>query len=271
MMILALAVVLLILMLAIGGKRGLRSYISLFANILIILLIVYSVSKGMPPFFAAVIGCMLINVLTLIFNNGLNIKTLSSAVSVIAVLAVMGVLSVVIAGGANIGGFSPEEYAAICGYSFNIGINMPDVAVLVVLVGAAGAMIDTSIAISSFLNEAHLHNPAQTMRELYLSGMNVGRDLLGTTTNTLYFAFLGGFTTLLIWFKLYSYSAGKIINSNVFSQEFIRIICSGLSCVLVMPVTSIITSYILTKTGGEAMIKRFKDRAAELFREWLRL
>ena len=111
--------------------------------------------------------------------------------------------------------------------------------------GLLGAMIDVAISVSSAINEFYKNNNSLTKKELFGMGMNVGRDILGTMTNTIYFAFLGGYLALLVWFKDLSYSLGAIINSKVFCAEIIQVICSSLGATVIIPVTAAVTTYIL--------------------------
>jgi uncharacterized membrane protein len=89
-------------------------------------------------------------------------------------------------------------------------------------------------------------------KELFTSGLSIGKDILGTSTNTLFFAFFGGYLALLIWFKDLSYSAGDIVNSKIFSAEMITILCAGIGVTLVIPITSGITAYFLVKTKNKS-------------------
>ena len=75
----------------------------------------------------------------------------------------------------------------------------------------------------------------------------MGEDILGTSTNTLFFAFFGGYLALLIWFKDLSYSVGEIVNSKIFSAEMITIFCAGTGVALVIPITAWITAYFFVK------------------------
>ncbi|MTW86844.1 hypothetical protein F3157_14410 [Virgibacillus dakarensis] len=72
--------------------------------------------------------------------------------------------------------------------------------------------------------------------------------MLGTDTNTLFFAFFGSYLGLLIWFKDLSYSFGEIVNSKVFSAEMINILCAGIGVAIIIPITAWITAYFLVKT-----------------------
>ena len=51
--------------------------------------------------------------------------------------------------------------------------------------------------------EIYMHNPALSAGELYHSGIEIGKDMIGTMTNTLILAFTGSaFVTLLVIFLL---------------------------------------------------------------------
>ena len=82
---------------------------------------------------------------------------------------------------------------------------------------------------------------------MVLSGMNIGIDVLCTTSNTLLFAFLGDFMTLLIWFYKGNYSFLSIVNAKTFAAELIRILFSAIGCIIVIPTTAYITSTALLK------------------------
>lgn len=248
MMIVMLSAILFVLMLAIGGTRGLSSFVSLMINFMVLALIIYMVALGANAILTTVIGCLIITALTLLLNVGINLKSLSSLLSVMLVLLVIGIYSGFLVSSTGIGGFSKPEFTDIVMFNLNVGINMADVAVAVILLKLLGAMIDTSVAISSFLNESVRHNPHQSKSHLFHSAMNVGRDILGTTTNTLYFAFLGSFMMLFVWFSLEGYTFAMVVNSKILTRELIRIVSSGLGCVLVIPITGAISTFLFKKT-----------------------
>lgn len=248
MMIVMLTAVLFVLMLTVGGRRGLNSFFSLVINFTVLALIISMISQGTNVILATVMGCLIITTLTLLLNVGIKIKSLSSLLSVMLVLLVNGTFSCFLVSSTGIGGFSQPEFTSIAMFNHNIGINMADVAVAVILFKLVGAMIDTSVAISSFLSESVRLNPRQSESHLFHSAMNVGRDILGTTTNTLYFAFLGSFMLLFIWFNLQGYTFTMVLNSKILTRELIRIISSGLGCVLIIPVTAAISTFLFKRT-----------------------
>lgn len=242
-----LMVILLSLMIMVGGKRGFKSFISLCFNFVLLIVTFYFIALGVNPIVVSLIGCAIISYVVLFFVNGNNVKTNSSLKAIILVLVVLAILIFGMTYLSRIAGFGYESFEEINMFSYDINLDMTDVAISLILIGLIGATIDTSIAISSALYEVHIHNKHLNKKELYKSGITIGKDILGTTTNTLLFAFLGEFMTLLIWFNDLKYTGGDIINAKVFVAEFIRIMFSGLGCILVIPITAYITSYYLIK------------------------
>ncbi len=123
------------------------------------------------------------------------------------------------------------------------------IAAAVIIMSAIASITDIAISIASPMQEAHHHHPEISRKELYRFGLKIGRDVLGTDTNTLFFAFFGSYLALLIWFKDLSYSLGEIVNSKVFSAEMINILCAGIGVALIIPITAWITAYVLVKDG----------------------
>ena len=261
MTLIVLAVILAVLLFAVGGKRGLKTIATLAVNMIIFFGMASSILGGWNPVFAAVIACVLICVTSLFFNCGINAKSLSSFASVVCVEILLWIVIEVFGRGARIEGFSFQKLSEIAGYSWIIKVDMGDLTVACILVGLIGAIVDTSIAVSSAQFEVAYNNPQISFSGLYRSGIKVGRDVLGTTCNTLYFAYLGGYMALMIWYALYEYSFSGIINSAAFVETFIRTMASAFGCVLIMPITSLFTAALL-KTRVKAIVSRVEEKKA---------
>ncbi len=125
-------------------------------------------------------------------------------------------------------------------------LNFSTIVMCEILIGLLGAIIDVSISISSSMNELFKNNSLIPKNVLLKSGINIGKDILGTMTNTMLFAYIGGFMTLIIWFYDLHYTAADIINAKVFCAEVFQVLSSGIGVILIIPVTALITSMILT-------------------------
>ena len=244
-MIKLLTLILLVLLILIGGKRGLKTFFSIYFNLALLFILVIITSWGFNPTIPTLVISIIISIIIQFFINGTNKKTVSSFISVILILLVFTSITIILGNNIYIAGYSEEAIESIGFINYNVGINMLPLSNSIIIIGLIGTINDTSIAISSALYELHENNKKLKPKELFISGMNIGRDILGTTANTLFFAFLGSSMPLFIFFQDFQYSLAGIINSQVFASEFTRIILSGISSFLIIPVSSIITTIIL--------------------------
>ena len=75
-------------------------------------------------------------------------------------------------------------------------------------------LLDVSMSICSAIDEIYRQNPVLTRKELFKAGMRVGRDMMGTDSNTLILAFAGSSVSMLLLDYAYNLPYQQIINSN---------------------------------------------------------
>ncbi|MFT3952342.1 MAG: YibE/F family protein [Oscillospiraceae bacterium] len=232
-----LAGILAALMLAVGKKRGARVLVIMVINVFSLVCFIFLMSSGINPVAVAVVCCVCACALVLFGVNGISQKTVSAFVSVTAVTVPMLVFILMMEDWTAAHGFSAEDAEEISYYSEDIALSMPAVAAAVLLLGFIVAAADIAVSVISGLNEIHGDDPNQKASELIKKAFVISGDIVGTTVNTLFFAYLGSFASLIIWFMKYQYSFAEIINSKLFSTDIIQILISGIGCVLVIPVT----------------------------------
>lgn len=246
-----LMLILLLLMLYIDKERGLKLFISLIMNFLILATTFVLIAIKVNPIICSLLGCCLVSSIILFYVNGINIKTKTSYHSIIIVLIILAILIFGMTKLSRIAGFGYETYEEINMFSYDINIDFVNIAISLILISLIGATVDASIAISSALYEIYENNQKLSKKELFTSGMNIGKDILCTTTNTLLFAFLGDFMTLVIWYYMGHYSFLEIINAKTFAAEIIRILFSAIGCIIVIPITALITTNSLLKNNDK--------------------
>ena len=242
-----LIILLFLLMIYIDIKRGIKLFLSILFNFIILMIIFYLIAFGLNPIICSLIGCFIISYIILYYVNERNIKTESSLKSVIIVLIILSFLIFFVTKISRIAGFGYESYEEINMFSYDVRIDFTNIAISMILISLIGATVDSSIAISSALYEVYDNNKNLSKKDLFLSGMNIGKDILCTTNNTLMFAFLGEFMTLLIWFYKGDYSFLEIVNAKTFVSEIIKILFSAVGCIIVIPITAYITTESLKK------------------------
>lgn len=236
--IVVLTIILFILMRLVGEERGFKSFGSLILNLGIIFLTVILIAGGRSPLFITAVACLLISSVNLFFINTINSKTLVAFVSTLLTLGVLLPLIFYFVSAAKVQGLGEEELVEMDMYSLKIGLNFITIGISVVIMSTIGAINDTAMSIASAMAEIKKHNPQLKPKELFLSGMTVGKDILGTTTNTLFFAFLGGSLALMIWFKDLNYGFESMVNSKVMASELLAILFSGIGVTLIIPITA---------------------------------
>ena len=158
-MVKVLSIVLLLLLLLIGGKRGFKSFLTIYLNLILIIMIVLLCGWGFNPLIVTLLISSIIILLVLFYLNGINKKTICSLVSVMIVIIVFLLLTIIINNRIYIQGYAEENIESIGYVVYDTGLDMMKMATSIVLIGLIGNVIDTSIAISSALYEVHTNNP----------------------------------------------------------------------------------------------------------------
>ncbi len=251
-----LAAILFLLMTLIGGEKGARSFFSLFLNFGVLLFTVFimTIPKA-DPIILTLIASTVISCITQFYINEVNSKTKTAFISTIITIVILLLFIIIVTEKAMIQGFGEEEIEELSVFSLYIGVDFVKIGASVIIMSTIGAITDIAISISSPMSELFKHNPSISRSALFKSGISIGKDILGTTTNTLFFAFFGGYLALLIWFKDLAYSVGEIVNSKIFIAEMITILFAGIGVALIIPIASFITAYFLMKTKNNEILK----------------
>ena len=106
------------------------------------------------------------------------------------------------------------------------------------LIGVTGIAMDGAMDVSTFINELYTLKPQTKIMEAFMSGTNVGKDVIGVMCNTLIFAYLGKNLPLLLVFK------PALINTEVVASEIIRMAFGSVAFFVAIPITSFIASVI---------------------------
>lgn len=232
------------LILLVGGDRTAKSLITLGFNAFVLLCTIFAINIGINPIISTIMSCIVISVITLFYQNEVNIKTKLAFISVVIVIAILFLMIFKLTSSSNIQGFPLDQLSVrdSNGYSRNINRNMLFIQISVVLMVFIGAIIDTALAVTSALYEVYHHNPDLSKQKLFQSGIGIGRDILSSTVNTLFFIYIAEYLTLFIQF-VNDYSFSQMINSKQFCQEFISISLSGIGCILIIPIAALLGAW----------------------------
>lgn len=253
---LVLAVVLFLLMALFAGYRGIKAYISLVVNFLIICMVVMLIWRGYDPVVVAIVACGIISVICLFFINGYNIKTITTLVATSLVIVIM-ILFISSIGVVNlIQGFSIDEVDEYIGLELNVNIDYGKVTIAYIVIGLIGAVVDASISIASAMYEIKHTITNISRKKLFVSGLNIGKDIVCTTVNTIYFASFAVFLPAFIWIKVSNWSFLEILNSQLFCESIITLALSVISAVLIIPITALLACYFYFKDDTTKTLQR---------------
>lgn len=244
MILLIYGIVLIILSIIMGKKRGVRSVLSLLINFIIIVFSLVFINLGFSIYFITFLAYLGISLIIIFYLNGYNIKTKSAFIGVIIVTIINSLIILYLNNKLHLGSFSYEFVDEISAYSFNISLSLKQISFMVLLFICTGSICDTAVAISSALYEIN-SNAKLSKKELFKSGMNVGKDIIGTTVNTLLFSFIAGFIGYILWHNYDSFL--DILNYHGFASEVIELICAIIGCLLIIPITTFIEIKLLKK------------------------
>ena len=233
----------------IGGRTGLKSMIGLIFTILCLFTILIPVIlKGAPPIISTFVICAYIALVCFTILGGVHRKTIS---------AFLGTVSGTFL--AMIFGLAAQFFAKIDGYRLGdaepllqlkyidaTAINIRGLMTASIIICALGAVMDVAMSISSALEEVHTANPSLKRKDLFKSGMNIGRDMVGTMTNTLILAFLGSEFALIIFIYSRGLTFYHLFSTAFVSMETISGIASSIGMVLAIPLTALIASTLIS-------------------------
>ena len=124
------------------------------------------------------------------------------------------------------------------------GLRISGLLVSGVLIASLGAVMDVALSITSAINELHEMNPKAKTKELFKSGINIGKDAIGTMANTLILAFAGASLNMIVLFRVFDYPYIQIFNSDLMSIEVIQGLAGSIGIVLTVPLVAGLSAYL---------------------------
>ena len=144
-------------------------------------------------------------------------------------------------------GLPSEELMEMDMYSLNVGISFVALSISVMVMSVVGAINDIAISITSSIAELNHSSPTLAKKDLFESGMRVGKDVLASTMNTLIFALVGGQIALFVWVSDLNYTFAQFLNTKILVVEWVGLLLSGISITLTIPVTTYMMVHTLKK------------------------
>lgn len=253
-----LTIIFIILLLAIGWRQGAKSLTALFLTMVLIWgLLLPGLLKGYNPILLTVLIAAVATSITLVVIGGWSQKSLAAICGTVGGVTVAGLLALIVGKAAHLTGFGCEE-AGMLLYIPNIKLDIQGLLYASIIIGTLGAAMDVSISIASSIYEVKRVNDQLNVSQLITAGMNVGRDIMGTMTNTLILAYTGSSVQLILIFMAYKESLLKILNLDLVASEIVRALAGSIGMVMVVPITAVIAGLLM---GNKNHVEEIEDDA----------
>lgn len=228
-----------LLLIVIGGKKGAKSAAALIFTMVCIIGILLPLSlKGYSPLWITIFIILICNLLTFFLIDGIQTKTIiASAGSVCGVLA-GAAFALAAQWMMSVTTLQTEEAETLLLITTTTRLELKDLFLCGILIACMGAVMDVSMSIASAVAEIHSVNPQLGTWKLFRSGMNIGRDAMGTMSNTLILAFAGNSFNMLL--MIYSYGIGfqQLMNTDFIAVEVIRSIAGSIGIICTVPIVA---------------------------------
>lgn len=231
-----------------GRLRGLAALGGLAASVaLLIDFIAPAILSGHSPVLVAAVGGSAIALIALYLAHGWRPLTHVAAIGTFSSLALTLALSTAVASLARFSGFGSEEAFFL---TFVEGLQIQGLILAGAVLGAIGALDDVTVTQASTVFELHRVSPETGRKALFRSGLQVGRDHIASTVNTLLLAYAGASMPLLLLFTLSEMRLDFVANSEVVAVEIFRTLVGSIGLVAAVPLTTWLAAS--AATGGKS-------------------
>lgn len=233
-----------ILLIVMGGIKGLKALVALGLTVFAVLRIMLpNILLGHDPLMMAVLIGIGVSVITILIVGGFNGKSYAAIIGTAGGVFVAGLIAASVGTVASLSGLQ-EEAIMLMSIPQDINFSYRGLLFAGIVIGALGAMMDIGMSIASAVDEVKKANPTLGGRQLFRAGMNVGRDVMGTMTNTLVLAYTGSALPMLLLFMAYDTPLLKIINMDTIVSEIVRALAGSIGLILAIPITAACASLL---------------------------
>ena len=209
-----------ILLAALGGKKGLGALAGLLLTLgCIWFILIPCLLRGVPAIPVTIAVSAVSAAAGLIFLNGYSKKTFCAVCGCVGGVLVSGIAAAEVSG------------LLVCG----------------VLISALGAVMDVALGIASSVWEMKEQNPDASAGSLFRSGMQIGKDAMGTMANTLILAFAGSSLNMLILVQTYDIPFLQLINTDSIALEVVQSVAGSVGILLTVPLVAFISARLMAR------------------------
>ena len=249
------------LIIVIGGMKGVKALVSLIITILAFFIFtIPQIFAGANAMLVTILTSIVVTIITLVLISGFNKKTVAAIIGTTAGIIVAGILAVIFGTQMKLSGIDEESYMLTTA-DVNTVFDFKGIMFSGIIIGALGACMDVGMSLSSAMYELKKESPDISRARLFKAGMNIGKDMMGTMTNTLILAYVGSSTCCILLFMGFNFKMFEILNQEKIAEEILRSIAGSMGLVCTLPLTALVSSILF---GGRSTSKRREVQDREM-------
>ena len=222
---------------AFGRRRGLLSLVGLGASIaVVVVFVIPAILDGRPVLPVALVGSLAVMLLTLALAHGVGTKSVAAALGTTASLLLTAGLAVAFTRLANITGFSSEE--ALLLQEAAGAVSVQGLVIAGMVIAALGVLDDVTVSQASAVLALRRADPTLEFRRLYREAIDVGRDHVAATVNTLVLAYVGASLPILLVFAVGDAPFAEAVNREAVSEAVIGTLVGSIGLIAAVPLTT---------------------------------
>jgi uncharacterized membrane protein len=217
--------------------RGALSLVGLAISLaLVLLFVVPSILDGNSPLAVAVVGSLAVALTTIPLAHGWGPKSLAALLGTAASLILTALLALLFTNLTHLTGLSSEE--AIFLQIGNADVSLQGLLLAGIVIGALGVLDDVTISQSSTVLALRKANPGLGLRPLFGLALDVGRDHVSATVNTLVLAYVGAALPILLLFSAADLGVSEAVNLEVVAKEIVATLVGSIGLITAVPITT---------------------------------
>ncbi|MCL1863555.1 MAG: YibE/F family protein [Defluviitaleaceae bacterium] len=229
-----------VLLIVFGRVKGFNSILSLgLTSTAIFAVFLPSIMSGMNIYVSAVVVCVFSIVTTIFLINGVNKKSLAAMAGCLGGVLIAGILTLIMSATMELTGMTQSDSVNLI-YLFEEPLDLNAIIFAGIIIGATGAIMDMAISISSALWEIKNKAHELSFSEIFKSGISIGKDILGSSINTLVLAYIGSSLTVILILMGWGVSIFRLLNRELVIVELLQAITGSFGIFFAMPLTALV-------------------------------
>lgn len=232
-----------------GRMKGFSSIVSLgFTVYAIFFILIPAILCNANIYILTLAIVLYVTLLTFILLTGLSKKMIAATLGCFGGVAMAALIAFIWMEIMKMSGVLSDEYIHLILLKDEIPIDLRGIMFIAVVIGALGAIMDVSMSIASALEEVIINSPKISPTEVVKSGFNIGRDVMGTMSNTLILAYIGSALPFILLLIIYARPMNLLANSEYIASEIMQAVAGSLGILFAMPITALLTAALYRMT-----------------------